>query len=242
MSRLAVSRNEQFGQAGRPRCGVHGPGTDAHLVGVSRGRLGAVVDEGHAFVVGVREGHPLVSVPQELLLVTRPRGDELRHLARQPLVPAGCTYRSAEPVPQRKEGPGAALTPPSRRMRSAVSSAVRAALSSHQYRNTLRDPREQFAFDGYGDLEARMRRELGDAGSRPLTISLPTKSPSSRAEYGRRSAMSRVTVGFPARRPRHDHTVPRPSADHARDRVSAPRCPATAFPLSLPDTQEHHTW
>ena len=33
-----------------------------------------------------------------------------------------------------------------------------------RYRNTLRDPREQFAFDGYEDLEARMKRELGDSG------------------------------------------------------------------------------
>lgn len=33
-----------------------------------------------------------------------------------------------------------------------------------RYRNSIRDPREQFAFDGYEDLEARMRRELGDAG------------------------------------------------------------------------------
>lgn len=33
-----------------------------------------------------------------------------------------------------------------------------------RYRNTIRDPREQFAFDGYEDLEARMKRELGDVG------------------------------------------------------------------------------
>ncbi|MFF9571037.1 AAA family ATPase [Streptomyces sp. NPDC014685] len=33
-----------------------------------------------------------------------------------------------------------------------------------RYRNTLRDPRERFHFDGYEDLEADMKRELGDAG------------------------------------------------------------------------------
>lgn len=33
-----------------------------------------------------------------------------------------------------------------------------------RYRNTIRDPREQFAFDGYEDLDARMKRELGDIG------------------------------------------------------------------------------
>lgn len=33
-----------------------------------------------------------------------------------------------------------------------------------RYRNTLRDPRERFDFDGYEDLEAAMKRELGDVG------------------------------------------------------------------------------
>ncbi|MFD5407505.1 adenylyl-sulfate kinase [Streptomyces griseorubiginosus] len=33
-----------------------------------------------------------------------------------------------------------------------------------QYRNTLRDPREQFDFDGYEDLDAAMKRELGNVG------------------------------------------------------------------------------
>ncbi|MFM9608277.1 nucleoside/nucleotide kinase family protein [Streptomyces niveiscabiei] len=33
-----------------------------------------------------------------------------------------------------------------------------------RYRNTLRDPRERFDFDGYEDLDAGMKRELGDAG------------------------------------------------------------------------------
>ena len=33
-----------------------------------------------------------------------------------------------------------------------------------KYRNTLRDPRERFDFDGYEDLNAGMKRELGDAG------------------------------------------------------------------------------
>lgn len=33
-----------------------------------------------------------------------------------------------------------------------------------QYRNTLRDPRERFDFDGYEYLDASMKRELGDAG------------------------------------------------------------------------------
>lgn len=33
-----------------------------------------------------------------------------------------------------------------------------------RYRNTIRDPRERFDFDGYADLDADMKRELGDAG------------------------------------------------------------------------------
>jgi predicted kinase len=33
-----------------------------------------------------------------------------------------------------------------------------------RYRNTIRDPRERFDFDGYEALEADMKRELGDAG------------------------------------------------------------------------------
>jgi adenylylsulfate kinase-like enzyme len=33
-----------------------------------------------------------------------------------------------------------------------------------RYRNTLRDPRERFDFGGYEDLDAAMRRELGDVG------------------------------------------------------------------------------
>ncbi|QDI72962.1 phosphotransferase [Streptomyces calvus] len=33
-----------------------------------------------------------------------------------------------------------------------------------RYRNTLRDPQEQFHFDGYEDLDADMKRELGDLG------------------------------------------------------------------------------
>ncbi|CAL9325264.1 MULTISPECIES: AAA family ATPase [Streptomyces] len=33
-----------------------------------------------------------------------------------------------------------------------------------RHRNTLRDPRERFYFDGYEDLEAAMKRELGDIG------------------------------------------------------------------------------
>lgn len=33
-----------------------------------------------------------------------------------------------------------------------------------QYRNTIRDPRERFDFDGYEGLEAEMKRELGDVG------------------------------------------------------------------------------
>jgi len=33
-----------------------------------------------------------------------------------------------------------------------------------RYRNTLRDPRERFDFDGYEALDAEMKRELGDAG------------------------------------------------------------------------------
>ncbi|WP_245238319.1 AAA family ATPase [Streptomyces roseochromogenus] len=33
-----------------------------------------------------------------------------------------------------------------------------------RYRNTIRDPRERFDFDGYDALDAAMRRELGDVG------------------------------------------------------------------------------
>jgi adenylylsulfate kinase-like enzyme len=33
-----------------------------------------------------------------------------------------------------------------------------------QYRNTVRDPRERFDFDGYEALDAEMKRELGDVG------------------------------------------------------------------------------
>jgi adenylylsulfate kinase-like enzyme len=33
-----------------------------------------------------------------------------------------------------------------------------------RYRNTIRDPRERFDFDGYEALEADMKRELGDVG------------------------------------------------------------------------------
>ncbi len=33
-----------------------------------------------------------------------------------------------------------------------------------KYRNTIRDPRERFDFDGYEALDATMRREFGDAG------------------------------------------------------------------------------
>jgi len=33
-----------------------------------------------------------------------------------------------------------------------------------QYRNTIRDPRDRFDFDGYEDLDAAMKRELGDVG------------------------------------------------------------------------------
>jgi predicted kinase len=33
-----------------------------------------------------------------------------------------------------------------------------------QYRNTIRDPRERFDFDGYEALDADMKREFGDVG------------------------------------------------------------------------------
>lgn len=33
-----------------------------------------------------------------------------------------------------------------------------------RYRNTIRDPRERFDFDGYEGLDAGMKRELGDVG------------------------------------------------------------------------------
>lgn len=42
-----------------------------------------------------------------------------------------------------------------------------------QYRNTIRDPRDRFDFDGYEALESTMNRELGEAGwwlnTAPLT-------------------------------------------------------------------------
>ncbi|WP_407563406.1 AAA family ATPase [Streptomyces sp. 184] len=33
-----------------------------------------------------------------------------------------------------------------------------------RFRNTIRDPRERFDFDGYEELDAAMRREFGDVG------------------------------------------------------------------------------
>jgi predicted kinase len=38
------------------------------------------------------------------------------------------------------------------------------AIDVCQYRNTIRDPRERFDFDGYETLDADMKRELGDLG------------------------------------------------------------------------------
>lgn len=42
--------------------------------------------------------------------------------------------------------------------------ALTPGIEACRYRNTIRDPRERFYFDGYADLDAGMRREFGDLG------------------------------------------------------------------------------
>lgn len=42
--------------------------------------------------------------------------------------------------------------------------ALTPGIEACRYRNTIRDPREQFFFDGYEELDAGMRREFGDLG------------------------------------------------------------------------------
>ncbi|WP_211207297.1 phosphotransferase [Stackebrandtia nassauensis] len=37
-------------------------------------------------------------------------------------------------------------------------------IAACQYRNTIRDPEDRFDFDGYDELDAQMRRELGGLG------------------------------------------------------------------------------
>ncbi|MFI9047409.1 AAA family ATPase [Streptomyces sp. NPDC053427] len=62
-----------------------------------------------------------------------------------------------------------------------------------RYRNTIRDPRERFDFDGYEDLDADMRRELGDVGWWFDTAALTPERTADRIirEAGRRALVSR---------------------------------------------------
>ncbi|MFM9368429.1 AAA family ATPase [Streptomyces sp. Da 82-17] len=60
-----------------------------------------------------------------------------------------------------------------------------------RYRNTLRDPRERFDFDGYEELDAAMKRELGDAGWWFDTAAL---TPEESADRVLREARRRATV------------------------------------------------
>ncbi|MEV0289253.1 MULTISPECIES: AAA family ATPase [unclassified Kribbella] len=60
-----------------------------------------------------------------------------------------------------------------------------------QYRNTIRDPRDRFDFDGYEALEADMKRELGDAGWWLDTSSL---TPDQTADHIVREAGHRAVV------------------------------------------------
>lgn len=61
-----------------------------------------------------------------------------------------------------------------------------------RYRNTLRDPREQFDFDGYEDLDAQMKRELGGVGWWFDTAAL---TPEETADRIIREAPHRALVG-----------------------------------------------
>ncbi|MFI8949751.1 AAA family ATPase [Streptomyces sp. NPDC053750] len=60
-----------------------------------------------------------------------------------------------------------------------------------RYRNTIRAPRERFDFDGYEDLEAAMKRELGDRGWWFDTAALTPEETADRVvrEAGRRAAV-----------------------------------------------------
>ncbi|MGW5362046.1 AAA family ATPase [Actinopolymorpha pittospori] len=60
-----------------------------------------------------------------------------------------------------------------------------------QYRNTIRDPRERFSFDGYDALDADMKRELGDVGWWFDTAAL---SPDQTADHIIRDARRLATV------------------------------------------------
>ncbi|MEU6389300.1 AAA family ATPase [Streptomyces sp. NPDC046939] len=48
--------------------------------------------------------------------------------------------------------------------RSVLFVVLAPGIETCRHRNTLRDPRERFDFDGYEDLDADMKRELGDVG------------------------------------------------------------------------------
>lgn len=64
-----------------------------------------------------------------------------------------------------------------------------------KYRNTIRDPRERFDFDGYEALEADMKREFGDVGWWFDTADL---TPEQTAERVLREVRSRAQVPRPA--------------------------------------------
>jgi adenylylsulfate kinase-like enzyme len=66
-----------------------------------------------------------------------------------------------------------------------------------RYRNTIRDPRERFDFDGYEDLEAGMKRELGGVGWWFDTAAL---TPEETADRVIREAHHRAMVNGPAGR------------------------------------------
>lgn len=61
-----------------------------------------------------------------------------------------------------------------------------------RYRNEIRDPDQQFFFDGYQELEAAMKRELGDAGWWFDTSGLTPEQTAARvvAEAGQRALVA----------------------------------------------------
>lgn len=61
-----------------------------------------------------------------------------------------------------------------------------------QYRNTIRDPRDRFDFDGYEALDADMKREFGDAGWWFDTAALTPEQTADRIvrEAGRRARVN----------------------------------------------------
>jgi hypothetical protein len=63
-----------------------------------------------------------------------------------------------------------------------------------RYRNTIRDPRERFDFDGYEALDADMKRELGDVG---WWLDTATLTPDQTADRIFREASRRALVCAP---------------------------------------------